>query len=113
VLDGRFHTYDPTDKVTIVGTFDGIGDGLVSGFGTTAMMTRVHVRAAARAGIVFDASVGLLERVRGEGGRFGLVVQASPSLDYKSATKSFSGNDEDVLTDSELPVPTSPAVPTE
>ncbi|MBM4375671.1 MAG: hypothetical protein FJ095_11350 [Deltaproteobacteria bacterium] len=76
-------------------------------------MTRVQRREAARAAVVFDSSSGVLEHVRGEGARFGLVVQASPDLAYKSTTNVFARGDEDILTDTELPVPTAPAVPTE
>lgn len=113
VASGSFHTYDPNDKTKIVGTFEGIADGLVTAFGSESTTTRTEVQGVGRAAFVFDSSRGTLHSVRGEAGQFGLVIQSSPELDYQSPTNTFVGGEEHVLTDSELPVPSAPAIPTE
>ena len=110
---GIFPTEDPNDKTKIVSTFEGIADGLVTAFGSESTTTRTEVQGVGRAAFVFDSSRGTLHSVRGEAGQFGLVIQSSPELDYQSPTNTFVGGEEHVLTDSELPVPSAPAIPTE
>jgi hypothetical protein len=113
VLPGSFNTFDALDKTTITGTFDGIADGIVSAFGATSNMTRIDVRGAERAALVFDSSVGALTHVSAAGGRFGLVVQSSPGLTWDERTTTFVGGDESIVRDAMLPVPGPPQVQTE
>ena len=101
---------------TSTGFFEGRGN-LVRGNGigvrvadgsraTVAHPSDVQVSGCSRAGVLFHASTGTVDRIRSTDNGFGLVLQGSPLPDVVAESCVFAHNaDQDVLTDSDLAIP--------
>jgi hypothetical protein len=110
VAPGRVHTYEGD---TILATFEGIGDGIVTAFGARANVSDTLVSGAGRAGLLFETSEGALRSVHTRESSIGLVIQGEPGPDWQHDSNVFDGFDQRVVTDGELPVPQAPPLPTE
>jgi hypothetical protein len=65
-----------------------------------------------KAGIIYDSSGGVITNTwSGANPRFGLVLQGEPKPDYSDPNNVFSGAEENILTDGDLPVPGPPPLP--
>jgi len=95
----------------IVDTFDGIADGLIAAFGTKALVSNSQFTDNPRAGIVFESSGALITGTTSAGGRFGLVAQGTPKPNWSDPANSFSGSEQSILDDGDLPVPKAPPIP--
>lgn len=106
---GKFHLWNKAQG--IVETFDGIADGLIAAFGTKALITSSQFIDNQRAGIVFDSAGSLITGTTATGGRFGLVAQETPKPNFSDPANSFSGTEQAILADGDLPVPKAPPIP--
>jgi parallel beta-helix repeat protein len=90
---------------------EGIGDGLIAVSETSS--AHVYVRNSRfrfhdRAGLLFVNSGGSVENTTSTVNMYGLVVQGNPRPDCSHAGNYFSGSEEDVVSDGDLPVPDQP-----
>jgi hypothetical protein len=121
VSEGKFNRYTcPPGKVwpcpgeeSITATYEGIGDGVVVGFGATVDVEQTLVVAIARAAVLYQGSDGILRGVRAHGDRFGLVLQGQPHPDWQAADNLFEGGENAIVSDGQLPVPEAPPLPTQ
>lgn len=108
VKEGRFHAYQGP---VIIATYEGVGDGLVAMGLSTVTVADTRIADGARAGVIFQESSGTLRSVAADRGRFGIVLQGALGPDWQDPSNLFSGGEQDVLLDGDLPVPEAPPVP--
>jgi len=105
VLPGKFSFTDDPLQV-----FDDVADGLLATHGSSLDITDTRVHGCARAGVLFNDSVGTLSGVVSTGNQFGLVLQGDRRPDYQSEQNQFNDNTaQEVVTGGDLTVPDTPS----
>jgi hypothetical protein len=95
-------------KETSVPTYKGVADGLIADNSTQVNITDCKFLYANRAGILYANSGGTILYTIAEFGRFGLVSMDSPNLSYEHSSNSLTGKEQDIITNTNLPVPNEP-----
>ena len=93
---------------TSVPTYEGVADGLIAHNSTQVNITDCKFLYADRAGILYDHSGGTILDSIAEFGRLGLVSLDSPNLSYDHSSNSFKGTEQDIISNTNLPVPDAP-----
>ena len=106
---GTFHLWSPKDGNVAI--YEGIEDGLIAGFKSKAFVFGCQFIANERTGLVFDNSGTLITGTTATGARFGLVAQGEPKPMWSDPANSFTGTEQGILTDGNLPVPGPPPIP--
>jgi Right handed beta helix region len=100
---GDFTLQNPPQKLT------GVGDGALATRGGDLEMTAARVEGCARAGILYDSSLGSVVGSASTSNQYGVVVDGSPTPTIDGAS-AFAGNAKAAtVNDAKLPVPNEPA----
>jgi hypothetical protein len=104
VREGSFTLSGPT------GLVEHAGDGVVATQSAHVDVTASRVEGCARAGLLFDDSIGTIAGTASTLNQFGLVLQGQQQPSYAAGQNRISGNTKrDIVTDTDLPIPSAPS----